>query len=339
MVKADGGAVWNRPGAIFYTSGTTGPSKGAVVTQHYLVSAAAAALSCWGLEPGEAVWGPLPLFHLSAIGTVLAPILAGGTGVVDRAFSVQAAWDQVRRFDAAGVVLAGAMVMMLWSLPRDASDRDLPFRFLSAAPVPKEVYRGVEERYRCKVVTMYGLTEAFPLTFAGVADDNPPGASGRPNPSFEVALFDEDDAEVAAGEVGQIVCRPRGPHVMFEGYFGRDEATVRRRGENISSFEVEQALLQHPAVAEIAAIGVPSDVGEDDVMVCLVTVPGAELDPVDLLDFACDRLPYFAVPRFVEVCAELPKNAVGRVLKPVLRARGLSDTSWDRERVGYEVRR
>jgi len=221
------------------------------------------------------------------------------------------------------------------------------------------------------VVTCYGLSEAFPLAYAGVGDDNPPGASGRPNPDFDVAIFDEEDREVPPGAVGEIVCRPRRRHVMFEGYDAREAETLgqlrnlwfhtgdlgridedgnlsyadrkkdamRRRGENISSFEVEQALLRHPSVAEVAAIGVPSELGEDDVMVCLVLRPGAEFDIAPFMDFCCERLPYFAVPRYVEVLDELPKNAVGRVLKHELRARGTGASTWDRDEAGYVVAR
>jgi crotonobetaine/carnitine-CoA ligase len=263
------------------------------------------------------------------------------------------------------------MVVMLWNLPAEERDADLPIRFLSAAPVPKEIYRGIEERYRCKVVTVYGLSEAFPLAYAGVDDDNPPGASGRANPAFDVRVVDDEDAEVPVGEVGEVVCRPRDRHIMFEGYDGREAATVeqlrnlwfhtgdlgrfdadgsfwfadrrkdamRRRGENISSFEVEQALMRYPGVAEVAAIGVPSELGEDDVMIVVVAAGGSEFAVEQFMDFCCERLPYFAVPRYVDVVAELPKNVIGRVLKPVLRERGVSDTTWDRERAGYVVRR
>ena len=247
----------------------------------------------------------------------------------------------------------------------------MPLRFLSAAPVPGELYRAVQERWGCRIVTCYGLSEAFPLTVAGVADDNPPGASGRPNPDFEVAVVDTDDRSVAPGETGEIVCRPRRPHVMFSGYDGRPQETLaqlgnlwfhtgdlgrmdehgnltyvdrkkdamRRRGENISSFEVEQALLRSPDVAEVAAVGCPSELGEDDVMVCLVPRDPAAFDVVAFMDFCCDRLPYFAVPRYVDVVDELPKNAVGRVLKHELRARGVPASVWDREEAGYDVRR
>lgn len=361
---------YNQVGAIFYTSGTTGPSKGALATQHYLLSAAQAMVDCWQLQPGEAVYAPLPLFHLSAVGSVLGPMLAGGTGVVDRAFSVRATWDRVRAHRAVGLVAAGAIVTMLWNQSPEGPG-DGPFRFLSAAPVPGDLYRSIEDRWHCRIVTCYGLSEAFPLTYAGVADDNPPGASGRPNPDFEVAVVDEEDLPVAAGQVGEIVCRPRRPHVMFEGYGGRPEATLaqlrnlwfhtgdlgrfdeegylyyvdrrkdamRRRGENISSFEVEQALLRHPAIAEVAAIGVPSPLGEDDVMICVVPRPEQSLKMVALMDFCCEQLPYFAVPRYVDLRPSLPKNAVGRVLKHELRAEGVRPGTWDRDAAGYVVRR
>jgi crotonobetaine/carnitine-CoA ligase len=368
---ADADVAWNRPAAIFFTSGTTGRSKGAVATHHYLMTAAATMIDCWQLQPEEVVYAPLPLFHLSAVGSVLGPLLAGGTGVLERTFSVNATWDQVRRYRAAGIALAGAMATMLWNLPPDERDAQLPIRFFSAAPVTKEIYRAIESRYDCRIVTVYGLSEAFPLAYAGVTDDNPPGASGKLNPNFDVRIVDEDDTEVPNGAVGEVVCRPRSPHTMFEGYDGRDDATVaqlrnlwfhtgdlgridddgnftyadrkkdamRRRGENISSFEVEQALLSHPAVAEVAAIGVPSELGEDDVMVLVVTRPDAAIDVVPFMDFCCERLPYFAVPRYVEFVDELPKNAVGRVLKHVLRERGVTGTAWDREQAGYVVRR
>jgi carnitine-CoA ligase len=365
-------ASWDQPLAIFFTSGTTGRSKGALTSHQYLLAAAAAMLDCWQLQPGETVYAPLPLFHLSAVGSVLGPLLAGGTAVVDRVFSVSHTWERVREHGACGILLAGAMAVMLWNLPPDEADRHLPIRFFSAAPVPADLYRQIEQRYACKVVTVYGLSEAFPVTYTGVASpDNPPGASGRPNPRLEVVVVDEHDEIQPPGTAGEIVCRPREPHVMFEGYDGRpadtlaqlgnlwfhtgdlgrfDEAgnltyvdrkkdAMRRRGENVSSFEVEQTILHHPAVAEAAAIGVPSDVGEDDIMACLILMPGAELDLVEFMDFCVERMPYFAVPRYVEVMEQLPKNVIGRVLKPDLRQRGVTTSTWDREQTGYVLRR
>ena len=358
-------------GAIFSTSGTTGRSKGVLATQQYLLRAAQAMIDLWQLQPGEVVHGPLPLFHLSAVGTVLGPMLAGGTGILDSTFSVSATWDRVRRYEASGIALAGAMLSMLWNLPPDPRDRELPLRFISAAPVPRESFEAMEERWDCHIVTCYGMSEAFPLVVAGIDEAKRTGSSGRPNPDFDVLIVDAQDERVPVGEVGEIVCRPRRSHVMFEGYDGRDRETVeqfrnlwfhtgdmgrfdedgyfyfadrkkdamRRRGENISSFEVEQALLRHPAVAEVAAVGVPSELGEDDVMVYLVAEAGQSIEIEPFMDYCCDHLPYFAVPRYIEVTTELPKNAVGRVLKHELRARGVSPSAWDRESAGYAVRR
>jgi crotonobetaine/carnitine-CoA ligase len=363
--------AWNEPGTVFFTSGTTGASKAVLATPHYLMSSAKAASDCWGLGAGEAVWSPLPLFHMSTVGTVLGPLLAGGSSVLETSFSPAHTWDRIREFSAVGMVAAGAIVNMLWSLPPDPRDADVPIRFISAAPIAKENYQGIRERYHCEIVIMYGLTEAFPLTVKTVRDPDVPGASGRANPNFDVRILDTDDVEVPTGEVGEIACRPLGPHVMSEGYLGqpavslarsrnlwfhtgdlgrmdgdgnlyyvdRSKDAMRRRGENISSFEVEQSVLTHPAVAEAAAIGVPSELGEDDVLVCVVLADRAAFEVTEFLDHCSARMPYFAVPRYVDVLDALPKNALGRVTKDDLRARGVSAAAWDREAAGYVVQR
>ena len=187
----------------------------------------------------------------------------------------------------------------------------------------------------------------------------------RRDPDLKVAALGTetglDDAEVANGEPGEIVCRPRAPHVMFEGYHRNAEATVaqwrngwfhtgdfgrvdaegvlyfvdrkkdamRRRGENISSFEVEQSVLKHPAVADVAAHAVPSEFGEDDVKICVVL--REPVTPEELFEHCAERMPRFALPRYIEVVEDLPRNAVGRVLKYVLRERGITPQTWDRE--------
>jgi crotonobetaine/carnitine-CoA ligase len=363
--------AWNEPGTVFFTSGTTGASKAVLATPHYLMSSAKAASDCWGLGPGEAVWSPLPLFHLSTVGTVLGPLLAGGSSVLETSFSPTRAWDRIREFSAVGMVAAGAIVNMLWSLPADPRDADVPIRFISAAPIAKENYQGLRERYHCEIVIMYGLTEAFPLTVKTVRDPDVPGASGRANPNFDVRILDGDDVEAPTGQVGEIACRPLGPHVMSEGYLGqpavslarsrnlwfhtgdlgrmdddgnlyyvdRSKDAMRRRGENVSSFEVEQSVLTHPAVAEAAAIGVPSELGEDDVLVCVVLADPAAFEVREFMDHCSARMPYFAVPRYVDVLDALPKNALGRVTKDDLRARGVASSAWDRDAAGYVVQR
>jgi carnitine-CoA ligase len=262
---------------------------------------------------------------------------------------------------------------MLQNLPADPRDAQLPLRFISAAPIEANSYHEIEKRYGCKIVTMYGMTEAFPIAVTGVADDGVPGTSGRSNPNFDVCIVDAEGNPLPAGAVGEIACRPRYPHVMSEGYVSqgvsqgvqvelhrewfrtgdlgkldsdhnltyvdRIKDALRRRGENVSSVEVEEVVMRHPAVLEAAAVGVPSQLGEDDILLIVTLRPGAALDCAELLDFCAARMPYFCVPRFVETLDELPKNVIGRIRKDLLRSRGLSPGAWDRERHGYIVSR
>ncbi len=355
--------------ALFYTSGTTGPSKAVATTWDYLFSVAATVASAWELRAGEVLWTAMPLFHLSAAPSVLAPMLIGATTVLAQAFHPGEVWDDVRAHGAVGFAGAGAMVSMLQNLPADSRDAQLPLRFISAAPIDAGSYSEIEKRYGCRIVTMYGMTEAFPIAVKGVADEGVPGTSGRPNPNFDVRIVDASGAPLPAGAVGEITCRPRYPHVMSEGYIGagsqvephpewfrtgdlgrldagqnltyvdRSKDSLRRRGENVSSVEVEAVVLRHPAVAEAAAVAVPSDLGEDDILLIVALRPGAVLDCTELLDFCAARMPYFCVPRFVETVDELPKNVIGRVRKDLLRARGLNPGVWDRESYGYIVSR
>jgi carnitine-CoA ligase len=365
----DGGPAEGGMACLFYTSGTTGPSKAVATTWHYLFSVAATVASAWELRAGEVLWTAMPLFHLSAAPSVLAPMLLGATTVLADAFHPGEVWDAIRARGAIGFAGAGAMVSMLHNLPADPRDAQLPLRFISAAPIAAEAYRDIEKRYGCRIVTMYGLTEAFPIAVKALADDGVPGTSGRPNPNFDVRIVDEGGDPVPAGEVGEITCRPRYPHVMSEGYVGqgfrvighqewfrtgdlgrldtegnltyvdRKKDSLRRRGENVSSMEVEAVVMRHPDVAEAAVVGVPSALGEDDILAVVTLRPGATLNCAGLLDFCVARMPYFCVPRFVETVSELPKNVIGRIRKDLLRERGVTREAWDREAQGYIVSR
>jgi carnitine-CoA ligase len=361
-------------GALFFTSGTTGASKAVATTWHYLFTTAATAASAWEFGPGEVLWTAMPLFHLSAAPSILAPMLVGGTTVLAPAFHPGAVWDEVRACGAVGFAGAGAMVSMLLRQPPDPRDAQLPLRFISAAPIDAAVFHDIEKRYGCRIVTMYGMTEAFPLAVKGVADQGVPGTSGRPNPSFDVRIVDPGGESLPNGSVGEIACRPRYPHVMSEGYVSppadtpglhvdrhpewfrtgdlgvldseqnltyvdRVKDSLRRRGENVSSVEVETVVTDHPAVLEAAAVGVPSDLGEDDILLVVTVRPDSALDCTELLDFCSARMPYFYVPRYVEIVDELPKTIIGRVRKDILRARGVGPGAWDRESHGYIVSR
>ncbi len=150
--------------ALFFTSGTTGAAKAVATTWHYLFTAAATVASAWEFSAGETLWTAMPLFHLSAAPTVLAPMLVGGTTVLAAEFHPDRVWDEVRACGAVGFAGAGAMVAMLYALPDDPRDGQLPLRFISAAPIGAGGYHGIEKSYGCRIVTMYGLTEAFPIT-------------------------------------------------------------------------------------------------------------------------------------------------------------------------------
>ncbi|KAA8969558.1 AMP-binding protein [Mycobacterium sp.] len=356
-------------GSLFFTSGTTGVSKAVATSWHYLFNVAATVAAAWKFGRGEVLWTAMPLFHLSAAPSVLAPMLVGATTVLAKAFHPDSVWDDVRACGATGFAGAGAMVSMLWNQPPDPRDAQLPLRFISAAPIDAARYRAIEKRYGCRIVTMYGMTEAFPITVKAFDDEGMPGTSGRPNENFQVRILDAKGDPVPTGTVGEIVCRARFPHVMSEGYVGEDgvvephpewfrtgdlgmfddeqnltyvdrlKDSLRRRGENISSVELETAVMAHPAVAEAAAIGVPSELGEDDILLVVALRPQSTLDYPELLDFCAERLPYFYVPRYVEIVNELPKNIIGRVRKDILRARGIRPGVWDRESHGYIVRR
>lgn len=218
----------------------------------------------------------------------------------------------------------------------------------------------------------YGQTECVPVTANPLSGDRSAASCGRPTPDLEVALLDDDDNEVATGQVAEICVRPRTPFSLFAGYWRKPETTlaafstlwyhtgdfgrrdpdgfisfvdrkkdaVRRRGENVSTVELENAIVAHPDIAEVAVHAVPSAATEDDIKACLVLQPGAELDPHTLFPFLRETLPYFAVPRYVEILDGLPRNAVGRVMKFQLRERpNTEDRVWDFERLGLTVRR
>jgi carnitine-CoA ligase len=229
------------------------------------------------------------------------------------------------------------------------------------------------ERFGCATWSGgYGLTEASFIATLAADEAGKPGSPGKPNThEFDVKIFDDDGFEVAAGEVGEIVCRPKLPNVMFTGYFRRPQETLavlkdlwlhtgdlgridqdgflffvdrkkdylRRRGENISSFELEKTFLHHEAIKDVAVHSVLSEVGEDDVKVTAILRDDAKLAAVDLCAWAVDRLPYFALPRYIEFRDELPRTPSGKVQKFQLRQEGMTSNTWDREKAGFTFER
>ena len=207
-------ASWTDPVSILFTSGTTGPSKGAVLTQNYLVNWARQYSGYWYESPDDAFLTTTPLFHMAAKGNgVLAAIYRGASCVVDSRFSVSNFWNRVHRHNVVCTTLIGGMTMMLWNQPETDQERDSPLRTLIAVPVAAELLRAMEKRWDCRILGFYGLTEAAPLTIGGLTEPLKPGTSGRVNSAmFDVQVVDEDDEQVRPGVVGEIVCLRAAPH-------------------------------------------------------------------------------------------------------------------------------
>lgn len=367
----------NRPddlAMLIYTAGTTGPSKGCMISHNYVCNLGRQVVSIERRHQDDCNWTALPLFHLNATGgSVLSCMFVGARVAIYPRFSVSRFWPEIERSGATVASLLGSMITFV----AEAEDNECSKRCFGqlhtvrGSPFPAPLQEKWMRRFGVKTAgsNSYGLTEAARVVTLPAGETAPPGSSGRANDDFDVRIVDDDDLEVPAGTPGEIVVRPRRPHVMFEGYWNRPADTLRvmrnlwlhsgdigkldaqgffyfvdrkkdylrRRGENISSFEVETGLRGHPAVADVAVHAVFSDSGEDDVKATLVLKEGHVLTEHELCTWAVERLPYFTVPRYFEFRSDLPRNPLGRVLKYLLREEGCTGTTWDRERAGFEL--
>ncbi|MDQ3671557.1 MAG: ATP-dependent acyl-CoA ligase [Actinomycetota bacterium] len=356
--------------AILYTSGTTGPSKG-VLCPH-------AQWYWWAVKTGEVLsidrdsvlYTNLPLFHTNALNAFCQALVAGATYVLGPRFSASSFWQRLEGSGATVTYLLGAMVSILLRTPEGEHDRTHRCRIALAPATPAELHAPFFERFGVRLIDAWGSTETN-IVISNTLADLRPGTLGRVLDGFEARVADDEDAEVPDGTPGELLLRHREPWAFACGYDGLPEATaaawrnlwfhtgdrvvrdpdgsfrfvdrlkdvIRRRGENISSYEVEQALLSHPDVAGAAVVPTPSELGEDEVLAFVVVRDGAELDPLELIRFCEPHLPYFAVPRYVDVLTELPLTPSGKVEKYRLRERAVTSSAWDRERSGYTLRR
>jgi crotonobetaine/carnitine-CoA ligase len=357
--------------AIIYTSGTTGPSKGVLMPWGTLWSFVNTAPSDFVL-PGEGFYAMYPAFHVSGKAMLYQAAVFRARMVVREQFSIEHFWDDVRRFDITGAGLVGPMAPFLLMQPEKPDDADTPLRHVMMGPLVPQVEE-FEQRFGVEVGTGYGMTEiGAPFASEGfdLANSSSCGKLQRGWAGYEVRIVDEHDQPLGPGEVGELVVRTEEPWVINRGYHGMPEATaaawrngwfhtgdgfrydedgnyyfvdrikdaIRRRGENISSFEVEALVSQHPDVVECAAVAVPSEYQEDEVKVCVVLREGATTTHEELIEFLAPRMPRFMVPRYVELVPELPKTeATMRTQKVKLRECALNENTWDREAAGIRV--
>jgi crotonobetaine/carnitine-CoA ligase len=353
--------------AIMYTSGTTGPSKGAMCSHALALTCAWDSLDYldrWG----KTIYCPLPLFHAAGLWDgVFSALLGGGAIAVVAKFSASRFWDDVRHFGGQVAMSVFSMIPILLNQPPTPRDKDHPLEMFymgkSSLDAP------MRERFGVRSVETYTSTEA------GIPTASPygqwrMGSCGTVNAKrFEAAVVDEQDRVVGPRVAGELVLRPKQPYVITTGYYGAPEATalcfrnmwfhtgdrvwrdedgyfyfldrmkdsIRRRGENISAFDLECEVNLHPAVLESAAIGVPSELEDEDVKLAVVLRPGATLTEPELAEFCEEQLPRFMVPRYIEFVAALPRTPTDKVAKYRLRAEGthgITPNTWDREAPG-----
>jgi carnitine-CoA ligase len=296
-------------------------------------------------------------------------VYAGASIAVMDRFNTATFWDVVRQTGATHATILGAMGHFLSSDPERPDDANQPLRKVILGPVTAST-PDFARRFGVEVVTIFNMTEtSVPIISAPGPTD--PGVLGRPRAGVEIRVVDAHDREVPTGQPGELIVRADRPWSMNSGYSNAPEATaaawrngwfhtgdmvrrstagdvyfvdrkkdsIRRRGENISSIELEAELMDFGPVADAAAVGVPSDVSEDDVLAVLVARPGETVDPVDLIEFLRTRLPHYMVPRYIRVVDDLPRTPSNKIEKFKLRAEGITPDTWDRERAGIRVKR
>jgi crotonobetaine/carnitine-CoA ligase len=362
--------------AIMYTSGTTGPSKGVVVPYGVGGVFAQGVVDTAELTSDDVNYVVHPLFHANAqFMQILPSLLVGARISLWPGFSASRWLDQVRATGATITNTLGVMCNFIHSQPVREDDADNPLRAIMTLPAPSDIAEDFERRFGVKCLEGYGMTEIGVVTYRRLEEPLRLGSAGRALEWFDVRVVDpETDEPLPPGEVGEIVVRPKATGIMMkeynnvpaktveawrnlwfhtgdagemdeEGYlYFRDRVkdVIRRRGENISSFSIESVANTHPAVDESAAIAVPAEHGvgaEDEVKLCVVLKHGEDLDPAELHAYCAQRMPYFAVPRYIEYVAEIPKTANEKVRKNVLREQGITPNTWDREAAGIQVRK
>jgi carnitine-CoA ligase len=359
---------------IIYTSGTTGPSKGSMQPYNFFCNLAKARLKGNPATADDITFSPMPLFHNNALMTgVAGTVLTQGRIVIPPRFSVSNFWPEVERSGATIVSIVGSMALMIADAPDTEAARRCygQVHTVRGVPFSDAVKQKWRERFGAKRVGSndYGMTEAAVVTWLDGLDGAAPNSSGKRYADFDLRVFDDEDRELPPNMPGEVVVRPNKPSIMFQGYWRRPDATaaamrnqwfhtgdigrfddegffyfvdrkkdyLKRRGENISSFEMEVTFQDHPDIQEVAVHAVPSLLGDDDVKITAVLRPGARLTEEALCLWAIERVPYYAVPRFIEFRDDLPKNPQNKILKYQLRDEGKTARTWDIESSGITV--
>ncbi|MFE7227490.1 ATP-dependent acyl-CoA ligase [Nocardioides sp. NPDC057577] len=349
------------PAAILYTSGTTGVSKGVVCPHAQFWWWGCNVSEQIGIRSDDVLHTCLPLFHTNALNAFSQAVVSGATYVLGGRFSASRFWSQMVDSGATVTYLLGAMVGILDSQPPSDLDRAHRVRLALSPATPGRLLAPFRERFGVALLDGYGSTETNAVVATRPGEERS-GSVGKLQPGFRMRVVDADGADVPPGTPGELLLRSDQPFAFASGYFRMPEATtaawqdlwfhtgdriaveadgsirfvdrikdvIRRRGENISSVEVEDVLRAHPAIAEVAVYAVDSELGEDEVMAVVVAKEAQDLDFADLVEFCGPRLAAYAIPRFMLRLDALPLTENGKVRKPELRSRG-TDGAWDRQ--------
>ena len=352
---------------LMYTSGTTGKSKGVVRPCAADYSSAQNYASIMDINPDDTVFTCLPLFHSNAMVMGVYPaMIRGAKVVVEEKYSASKFWKWMKDFEVTKFNLVGVMSYFMWNAPVVPEEKEHKVKLVLGSPAPHDIIEPFMERFNILFMEGYGLTEVGQCTFMRPGDPFRVGSCGKESPGYEIKIVNpETDEELPRNTPGELVLRPRIPNICLHYYYKMPEKTVsdfrnlwfhtgdlcrmdedgyiffmdrvkdyiRRRGENISSFEVENLISTHPNIEESAAIAVKLDEqgrhSEDELMIVIVLKEGKDLNPNELIEFLKPIMPKFMIPRFVRFRDSLPKTPTNRVQKVKLREEGITKDTWD----------
>ncbi len=357
--------------SILYTSGTTGVSKGVKFSHHYWYDIWAESVKYSRYTEDDVLYTGLPFFHGNAQGITIGPaILADAKAVIVERFSASRLWDDCRRWNCTEANYIGGIIpILLKQTPRD-DDGDNPVRLMVGAAAPADEWHAFQERFNTKLLEVYGMTECY-CCLVSPYDEPRAGSCGKAITGWDVQIVDDDNNECEPGSLGEFIARSNKRFVGTTGYYNKPEATldlfdsgwihtgdlgrmdedryfyfvdrkkqaIRRRGENISSVEVESIVSSHEAVLESCVVGVPSELGEEEVKAVVVLKDGLKATEEELIRWCEPRMAYFAIPRYIAIRSSLPKTPSERVEKFKLKEEGITPDCWDREEAGIELQR